>query len=89
MTKANRERVNAYMNAAPRRNLWEIYGTYSRAKANAAEYCKELCYKKGGRGLKFFSPTSFTFSAGFLFTENGVEKLMYITRDYDREIVLD
>ena len=89
MTKANREKFNTYMNAAPCSELWQIYGRYSRAKADAAEYCKELCCKKGGRGLKFFNPTNFTFTAGFLFNENGVAKLMYITRDYDREIVID
>lgn len=64
-------------------SLRDAYGSYSRAKEDAWEYCKELMNKKNGYGLKVITANSFMFTAGFLFVEDGTEKFMYITKSKD------
>ena len=90
MTKANKARLNNYNNATASA-LWQIYGRYSQQKANAFEYCKRLQYERHGYGLRVFNGNSFTFSAGFQYRdpETGKLMLMYITKDFDREIAID
>lgn len=66
-------------------SLDTCYGRYSKAKANAWDYCKELCYRLGWWGLKVITHNVNIFTAGFLFTDEqtGVIRFMYITPSYD------
>lgn len=66
----------------------ELYKAYSRAsekKWSAWEYCKGLCYKYGGHGLRVISFNTFIFTAGFEYTdaETGAAMFCYITPSYD------
>ena len=69
-------------------NLYHAYQSFSKAKADAWEYCEKLCRKHEGKGLKVIGACTNFFSAGFLYEENGVKKFMYITHggDYSAEV---
>jgi glutathione peroxidase-family protein len=69
--------------------LYDCYGSFSYAKAQAFEYCKELKSKYNGRGLKIIGYNSNRFSAGFIGEIENREAFFYITADYDRYIFLD
>lgn len=67
-------------------SLRDVYGRYSEAKADAEDYCLDLCYNKlNGRGFVILSANTMQFSVGFLFEdpETGAERFAYITRDYN------
>lgn len=64
-------------------DLWDAYGRFSPAKSEAWEYCKRLCKKHDGYGLKVIGANTSQFSAGFLFMKDGKEMFMYITKDSD------
>ena len=65
--------------------LRDAYAKPSTRKEAAWEYCKELCAKYEGWGLRVISKNCFMFTAGFLFlSTSGKEKFMYITPEYDR-----
>lgn len=65
--------------------LWDAYAKPSTRKEAAWEYCKNLCAKYEGYGLRVISKNTFMFTAGFLFlSTSGKEKFMYITPNYDR-----
>ena len=88
MTKTNNQRIrDAYQSyrMSNMENLYDAYGRPSDAKLQAWTYCRKLCYEHGGRALKVIGAGTFTFSAGFLFTdENGKACFCWITKDYDR-----
>lgn len=88
MTKKNRSILTSYL-MSDKRNLNDAYASYSTKKAAAWEYCKELCKEKNGRCLKVIGANSNFFSAGFLYEEDGFEKLMYITHGGDYPITID
>ncbi len=85
MTKVNKAIVDAY-HWSDKTNLYMAYGSVSAKKVEAWNHCKELCEQKNGWGLKVIGANSFFFSAGFMFEEEGVTKLMYITHGGAREI---
>ena len=64
-------------------SLRDVYGSYSRAKEEAWEYCKELMYKFSGYGLKVISYSRYLFTAGFMFEEDGKQMFMYISPSRD------
>lgn len=66
-------------------SLRDVYDRYSAAKADAEDYCLDLCNKLNGRGFVILSACTMTFSVGFLFDdpETGAERFAYITRDYN------
>lgn len=64
-------------------SLRDVYGSYSRAKEDAWDYCKELMYKLGGYGLKVISSSRYMFTAGFMFEEDGKTMFMYISPKRD------
>lgn len=66
-------------------SLDSAYGRYSSAKANAWKYCRELCAKYEGRGLKVISHNTYMFTAGFEYDniETGEVMFMFITPSYD------
>ena len=60
-------------------NLYQAYNSFSKAKAEAWEYCEKLCEEYNGKELKVIGANSNFFSAGFLFEEDGKDMFMYIT----------
>ena len=88
MNKRDAEIVSSYEKSSIH-NLYEAYGRFSNKKAEAWEYCEELCKESDGKGLKILGANTSFFSAGFLFTDReGNECLMYITHTNNRKIVL-
>lgn len=85
MTKRDTAIVERYENATAR-TLYDVYDNFSYAKANAFEYCKRLMADKNGRGLKILGANCFMFTAAFKYEVDGVEYLMYITKNEDRPI---
>ena len=85
MNKVNENILRAY-NWSDKLNLYMAYGRFSEKKAEAWEHCEELCKEKHGWGLKVIGANSSFFSAGFMFEDEGVRKLMYITHMGEREI---
>lgn len=59
ITMLNNARVNQGT------ELYEIYGSYSTAKAQALENCKALCYKENGLNFRIISHNSMTFSVAW------------------------
>lgn len=88
MTKRNSAIVESYKSAT-HSELYEVYDRYSSAKAKAFDYCKGLCAKKNGNGLRILSANTFVFTAAFTYEENGKSYLMYITPSNDLPIELD
>lgn len=64
-TKRANEFINAY-NRATAIELWEVYGTYSPAKARAEIWCREQMYKESGNGYRILSANSFSFTCGWI-----------------------
>lgn len=64
-------------------SLRDVYGSYSREKEDAWEYCKELMYKFSGYGLRVISYSRYMFTAGFMFEEDGKQMFMYISPKRD------
>ena len=85
MTKRNQGIVKSY-ERSEKSNLNQCYGRFSKAKADAWEYCKELCKSKDGSGLKILSANVYQFTAGFKYEENGKQYLMYISKSENRPI---
>lgn len=87
-TKTMKNAYERYLNSELS-NLWECYGKYSRAKADAMDYCKRLMYELNGHGLRIVSYNCNVFTVGFTFTNENNEKCFaYITRDHDRYMKL-
>lgn len=85
MNKQMRTAYEAYRNAR-HSELWEVYGSYSRAKEQAMEYCLELMDNLNGWRGRIISHNIMVFSFGFEFInpETGDLSFAYITRDHDR-----
>lgn len=64
-------------------SLHDVCGTYSRAKAEAWDYCKELMIQFGGYGLRVISSNGWMFTAGFMLEEDGKQMFMYISPNRD------
>ena len=64
-------------------SLYDAYGTFSRAKAEAWEYCENLMKEYDGYGLKVISHNGYKFTAGFMFEWDNCQMFMYISRSYD------
>ena len=68
--------LNAYRayRASNNYDLYDVYASFSREKARAFDYCKDLCRRYGGFCLKIVGANSQTFSVGFEYpdTETGV-----------------
>lgn len=90
MNKKMRKAYTSYL-MSDRYSLYDAYGSFSKKKAEAWEYCKKLKEKYDGKGLKVIGANSNFFSAGFLYEEDGKKKFMYITHggDYTTEIEED
>jgi hypothetical protein len=82
--KAN---ITAYNNSTAY-GLYDVYDSFSQAKSQAWDYCKELCNKYNGYALKVVSFNTFMFTAGFEFVDEntGVVMYMHITPNYDTAV---
>ena len=75
------------------KNLWNVYNSYSQAKANAYEYCKDLLYRLAEDGhVLSYGITSkncmkFTFCGVYEFA--GEKYVLKCTADYDRVYLLE
>ena len=69
--------------------LRDCYGSYSYAKERAFNYCKELCDKYNGTGLKIIGYNTCGFSCGFVGLVDNKKVFVYITKDYDRYLELE
>lgn len=45
--------------------LYQVYSSYSTAKAQALEHCKTLCYQEGGHNFRIISHNAQTFSVAW------------------------
>lgn len=68
--------------------LYHVYGNYSRAKAEAFEYCKRLMAEHDGSDLRILSHNAFMFTAAFQFMnqETGEAMIMYITPSKNKPV---
>lgn len=78
----------AYQRATAR-FLHEVYNTWSNAKENAYAYCMGLMLKYHGNTPRIIGANTCTFSLGFIGEIDGRKAFFYITRDYDRYILID
>lgn len=84
MTKANKRYYNQYLNSTAR-ELHDVYGTYSAAKAGAMAYCRELQYDMNGYDGRICSANIFQFTYAFQYVnESGKKCLAYITARHNR-----
>lgn len=88
MTKRNTEIMNQYLSSRYT-DLNSAYTKCSYKKQRAWEYCQNLCKDNNGTGLKVMSKNTYTFTAGFTFTKDGHNYLMYITPSRDEAIALN
>lgn len=49
------------------RDLWQVYGRFSRNKVAALDHCKEMCYRSNGKNFRIISASSFQFSVAWEF----------------------
>ena len=71
--KANTKKGEIMLNNARTNQgteLYQIYSSYSTAKAKALEYCKALCNEENGYNFRIISHNSQTFSVAWE-TEQG------------------
>lgn len=52
-------------------SLHDVYTSFSRAKENAMNYCRNLCYNENGKNFHICSANTFQFSVAWE-VENGV-----------------
>ena len=86
VSQADKRKALAHYDAYKRSSsyeLYDVYGSYSAAKARAWDQCKELMKDHDGYGLKIVSANGYQFTAGFMFEEDGKEMFMYISKAHD------
>lgn len=85
MTKNQIKSILERHNQSNNYSLQDCYSNYSVYKARAMTHCYKLFNEKNGYDLKIIGYNCNTFSVGFYFDdEQGIQKFMYITRDYTR-----
>ena len=77
---------NYYKDKNNGENLYQIYKNFSDKKYKALVYCKELKQKLEGYSSCFCGHNSDYFTYAFLFKENNVTYLAYITYATDYKI---
>ena len=89
MTKQFKGVYNSYLNANNGDNLFKIYDRPSEEKWKALEYCKKLYSEmEGASNFQIIVGNTYQFSVGFMQEENGNIYFIYITRDYDRKLLI-
>lgn len=73
----------------PTRDLDDVYGRYSTAKAVAWRDCARKCAERNGYGLSVLTYNTNVFTAGFTY-ESAAGKMFYVmTPSYDGEICVE
>lgn len=70
------------------RTLWNIYARPSFPKMASWHDIEWMCERMRGHGLTALGHNCMKYSAAFIVTENGKEKLFYFTADNTYEIEL-
>ena len=92
MITTNKKQVKEKYNDYKKSNnctLYDVYNTFSHAKAKAFQYCVDLCNQYNGELLKIVSYNQNMFTCGFTYTnDNGEKMFVYITKanDYQTKI---
>lgn len=82
MTKAQDAMYSAYKRATAT-DLWEVYGRFSAAKAQAMKNCRKLQEEMGGWGGRICSASAYLFSYAFLYKDGaGDVCLCYVTKSH-------
>lgn len=92
MTKKQEAMLQAYLRADEKAtDLWRVYGTFSKKKAEAMEYCKELQYRLNGYGGRITSANSYHFSYAFKYPDYDTGKmcLCYCTAAHDYKFPIE
>ena len=89
MTKKQQSMLQSYEYANNNGELWSVYGSFSRAKASAMDYCKSLQHKLDGYGGKICSHNGWIFTYGFKYDADDGAHLVYITPSYDYDFLID
>lgn len=74
IVKGNTKKGQAMLRSAVKNegvNLWEIYDSYSKAKQNSFNYCKEKCISENGTDFHICSHNTFGYSVAWEI-ENGM-----------------
>lgn len=69
--------------------LYQCYDMPSMAKTNAFNYCMDLFNKYNGTKFRIIGYNTMQFSFGFIGSIGNDKAFFYITKDYDRYILLD
>lgn len=76
-------------------NLFNVYNSFSSRKYNALEYCKKLMLQYDGTNGQILTSNTFAFTFGFTGkitdekTGETKKAYFYITKDYDRYMILN
>ena len=70
-------------------SLYNCYSNYSVFKARAYNYCLDLMKKYEGENGKIISYNTMAFSFGFIGKYEGKKAFFYITKDYDKVLILE
>lgn len=93
-TEVLRRAYNSYCMSSDR-TLSDAYGSYSKAKSNAYDYCVGLMEKFNSDDLRIIGHNTYMFSAGFTFdvldseTYEVKKAFCYITPSHDKFMLLD
>ena len=80
MTKAQDRMYNNWRNATST-ELWQVYGSYSTAKAESYEEIKRECQSLGGKCLRITTHSRNDYTAAYIIeNEDGTKDLVYHTR---------
>jgi hypothetical protein len=70
-------------------NLYDLYKQPSNYKHIAYRYCRKMFDDLNGYDFRIIGGNCMAFSVGFKYKkDNGQEMFVYITKDYDREMVV-
>lgn len=70
-------------------NLYDLYKQPSTYKFRAYNYCRDMYNNYNGYDFRIIGGNCQAFSVGFKYkNKNGKEMFVYITKDYDREMVV-
>ena len=88
MTKAQSAMYRAYSRATAT-DLWEVYGRFSTAKAQAMKTCRKLQEELEGWGGRICSAGPYFFSYAFLYKDSaGDVCLCYVTKSYTHQFCI-
>ena len=75
-----------YANAT---SLSDVYTTWSGKKEKAYRYCRDLFAEYEGEEFRIIGANVNTFSVGFVGKYEGKKAFFYITKSYDRVMILE